>query len=142
MKLTAKEKDLIKSRRKFIGVIKNSKKILAYRKSSKESKGEQKISEFLKAERIEFKREWFFRGLYNNATKQLLYFDFYLPDYHVCIEYDGEQHYAKDKTENEKVNDFLKNAYCLKNKIPFLRIKYDDFDNIETIICKFFDKTS
>jgi len=142
MKLSAKEKELIKSRRKFVQIIGNSKKILSYRKASKESKGEKKISDFLKEERIEFKREWFFRGLYNNSTKQLLYFDFYLPEYRVCIEYDGEQHYSKDKTDNQKVNDFLKNAYCLKNKIPFLRIKYDDYDNIENILCEFFDKVS
>ena len=58
----------------------------------------------------------------------------------MCIEFDGEQHYLKNKTENEKVNDFLKNAYCAKNKIPFLRIKYDEFDNIENILCKFFDR--
>lgn len=140
MRLSVKEKELIKSRRKFLSIIDNSNKILSYRKSSLPSKGENKIIEFLKSERISFKREYFFRGLYNKQTNQLLYFDFYLPDYNCCIEYDGEQHYSPDKTERANVNDFLKNAYCLKNNIPFLRIKYTDFDNIELLICNFFDR--
>jgi len=140
MKLSNKEKALINSRRKFIKTINNSKTILAYRKSSKPSSGEIKIIKCLNNEFIRFRREWFFNGLYNNATKQLLYFDFYLPDYNCCIEYDGEQHYSINKSENAKINDFLKNAYCLKNNIPLLRIKFTDFENIETLICKFFDR--
>lgn len=140
MKLTDTEKSIIKSRRKFTKIKVNSEKIIKYRKGSIPSKGEQKIIDFLKSESIEFKREYFFKGLYNNQTQQLLYFDFYLPEYHCCIEFDGEQHYSKDKTENQRINDFLKNSYCAKNNIPFLRIKYTDFDNIELLICKFFDK--
>jgi len=140
MKLTKKEKSLIQSRRKFISRINTSKKILAYRKASIPSKGEQKVMDYLNSEGIRFRREHFFKGLYNNETKQLLYFDFYLLDYNCCIEYDGEQHYSKDKTERAKVSDFLKNAYCIKNNIPLLRIKYNEFDNIELLICRFFDK--
>lgn len=140
MKLTNKEKAFINGRRKFINTINNSKTILKYRKSSRPSLGESKIIKFLNSEIIKFKREWFFNGLYNNSTKQLLYFDFYLPDYNCCIEFDGEQHYSPTKSENEKINDFLKNAFCLKNNIPLLRIKFTDFNNIELLICKFFDK--
>lgn len=140
MKLTNKEKKVIQGRRKFIKTINNSRTILKYRKASLPSRGEQKIIEFLNSEKIRYKREWFFKGLYNNQTKQLLYFDFYLPDYKCCIEYDGEQHYSKDKSNNATINDFLKNAYCLKNNIPLLRIKYSSFDFIEILICKFFDK--
>lgn len=142
MKLSTKEKDVINNRRKFIKIINNSKIILKYRKSSKPSLGESKIIAFLKSERIEFIREYFFRGLYNKTTNQLLYFDFYLPGYNCCIEYDGSQHYSNKKTENQSSNDFLKNAYCLKNNIKFLRIKYTDFNDIELLICKFFDKFS
>lgn len=140
MKLSKREKILINSRRKFIIRINTSKKILAYRKASVPSKGEQRVMDYLNREGIKFRREYFFKGLYNNETKQLLYFDFYLLDYNCCIEYDGEQHYSNDKSERSKVNDFLKNAFCHKNNIPLLRIKYDDFDNVELLICKFFDK--
>lgn len=140
MKLSNKEKGLIKSRRKFISRINTSKKILAYRKASIPSKGEQRIIDFLTKEGVKFYREYFVKGLYNNQTKQLLYYDFYLPDYYCFIEYDGEQHYSKDKTENQKANDFRKSAYAHKNKLFLLRIKYTDFENIESIICGFFDR--
>lgn len=139
MKLSKIEREIIKSRRKFTKIKVNSDRIIRYRKSSIPSKGEQKVIDFLNSEKIEFKREYYFKGLYNNKTNQLLYFDFYLPYYHCCIEYDGEQHYSKEKTENQRISDFLKNSYCAKNNIPFLRIKYTDFNNIELLICKLFD---
>lgn len=140
MKLTKKEQELILQRRKFIKTKNKSSKILRYRKAAKMSTGEKRVAEILASQNIEFKQEWFFRDLYNKQTKQLLYFDFYLPGYNLCIEYDGEQHYNPTRPENQKINDFLKNAYCKKNGIPLLRIKYSDFDKCEEIICQFFDK--
>lgn len=140
MKLTKAEKRLIDSRRRFIKVKRNSEKITCYRKASKQSKGEKKIADFLIGECVEFKREWYFKGLYNHSKSNLLYFDFFIPKYNLCIEYDGEQHYSTKKTENAKMNDYLKNAYCVKNNINFLRIKYTEFNDIENIICQKIDK--
>lgn len=114
--------------------------ILKSRKRSEPSKGENKIIDFLSSEKIRFTREYYFDGLYNFYKNRLLYFDFYLHEYNLCIEYDGKQHYGKRKTEVEQANDFLKNAYCAKNKIPLLRIKFTDFDNIERVICEKMDK--
>ncbi len=142
MKLTKRETELIKGRRKFIKTIRNSSKITSYRKAAKQSGGERKIAHFLKEERVEFKKEWFFKGLYNYAKSHLLYFGFYIPSFNLCIEYDGQQHYRKEKTEAEKMNDFLKNAYCAKNGIGFLRIKYDRYDDIEKLICEKIDSIS
>lgn len=140
MKISKTEEKIIKSRRKFIKIKRDSNKILCYRKGSSQSKGEIKISSFLISESIKFNREYYFKGLYNYTKTQLLYFDFYIHEYNLCIEYDGQQHYAKDKTKNQQANDFLKNAYCLKNRINFLRIKYTDFDKIEKLICEKVDK--
>lgn len=142
MKLSDKEKSIIKARRKYIKIIRKSEQITNYRKHAKKSSGERKIAQFLQSQLIEFSREWYFKGLYNYAKSNLLYFDFYIPEFNLCIEYDGQQHYRKDKTESEKFNDFLKNAYCKKNGINFLRIKYTDFDNIERLICKKIDEIS
>lgn len=139
LKLSKAERILIESIRKFISVKRNSEKITAYRKWATQSKGEKRISKFLTSEYIEFKTEWFFKGLYNYAKSNLLYFDFYIPKYNLCIEYDGQQHYATTKPESAKMNDYLKNAYCAKNRIHFLRIKYTDFENIEKLICKKID---
>ncbi|MBA4166538.1 MAG: hypothetical protein H0X41_03165 [Chitinophagaceae bacterium] len=140
MKLTQREKELIFQRRRFIKTKNTSKTILKFRKASKPSMGEAKIAKFFDDQNIQYKREWFFRDLYNKATGHLLYFDFFLPGFHICIEYDGPQHYDSNKTENQKINDFLKNAYCKKNNIHFFRIKYTDIDNCEKLICEFFDK--
>lgn len=140
MKLTKTDKKIIEERRKFIRIKTASRKITQYRKGAKQSRGEAKITAFLKSERVEFTREWYFKGLYNYAKSCLLYFDFYLPEYNLCIEYDGQQHYHERKTEAAKMNDYLKNAYCLKNRIFFLRIKYTEFDNIEKLICAKIDQ--
>jgi hypothetical protein len=95
-----------------------------------ESRGEYKISKFLKNKNIFFKREYKFE---NCKYKKLLQFDFYLPDLNICIEYDGQQHFeivekwGGEKTLNDtKIRDKIKTKYCLDNNIQLLRIKYDD----------------
>jgi hypothetical protein len=140
MKLTKKEKEFVLRGRKRWRTAIRSRTITLYRKASKPSKGERKIIDFLVAENIEFKREWYFNGCFSKTTNHLLYFDFYLPAYNLVIEYDGQQHYSSDKPEKAKANDFIKNAYCLKNRINLLRIKYNDYENIEHLICEKVDK--
>lgn len=63
-------------------------------------------------------------------------FDFYLPEYNICIEYDGEQHnrsvkhFGGDKAFYTRIkHDNIKNEYCKNNGISLLRIPY--FKNIE-----------
>lgn len=140
MKLSKKEREFVLKGRRLLAIAKNSSQITGYRKRSIPSKGEKKVIDFLVSEGIEFKREWFFNGCYSPKSKHLLYFDFFIPLYNLCIEYDGEQHYSKDKTESAMLNDFSKTAFCAKNRINLLRIKYTDFDKIETIICRRVDK--
>lgn len=79
-----------------------------------------------------------------NGTKYR--FDFYLPDYNLMIEYDGEQHYMpvnfgenntklmKERLKARQKNDQIKNNYCKENNINLLRIPYWEKQNIETII--------
>ena len=66
-------------------------------------------------------------------------FDFYLPDYNLAIEYQGEQHYRdngffKDKLEVIQRRDEIKRKYCQENNIKLLEISYKDFKNINQII--------
>ena len=73
-------------------------------------------------------------------------FDFYLPDYNLMIEYDGEQHYMpvnfgendqklmEEKLKIRQKNDQIKNNYCEVNNINLLRIPYWEKQNIEIII--------
>lgn len=73
-------------------------------------------------------------------------YDFYLPDYNLIIEYDGEQHYMpvnfgendikrmEEKLRTTQEHDKIKNDYCKKHNINLLRIPYWEKQNIETII--------
>ena len=57
-------------------------------------------------------------------------FDFYLPDYKILIEYDGQQHFniAFGQNENkliqQKKYDKIKNEWCKNNNIHLIRIPY------------------
>lgn len=108
------------------------------------SKGEITISEYLRNKNIRFMFEYKFDDCKN---KRPLPFDFYLPDYNICIEYDGGQHYrpidyfgGKKRFKYIQQNDNIKNQYCKGNNIPLLRIPYWEFDNIEEILDKWLSK--
>ena len=60
------------------------------------SKGEVKIMIFLESNNIKFIRQFKFNDCKYIKT---LSFDFYIPKYNLCIEYDGEQHFKKNKME-------------------------------------------
>jgi hypothetical protein len=103
-----------------------------------ESKGEKKIRIFLLENNIKFVEQKKYSLCKN---KKSLPFDFYLPIYNLCIEYDGIQHYiikkffgGKEGFEKLKKNEKIKNSFCEKNNINLLRISYKDYDNIENII--------
>lgn len=64
-------------------------------------------------------------------NKRCLPFDFYISDKNLLIEYDGEQHFfprrefgSDEKLEKIKINDNIKNSYCIENGIYLLRIHY------------------
>lgn len=70
-----------------------------------------------------------------------LQFDFYLPIYNTCIEFDGIQHYKSvrqfggSKGFADCCNrDRAKNEWCLKNNVSLVRIKYDQISQIGEII--------
>ena len=93
---------------------------------------EQNIEFLLKENNISYIKEFKFNdlGLYR--------FDFYLPEYHRLIEFDGKQHFQEcggswDKNDNLKQRqerDKIKNQYALDNNIDLIRIPYWERDNI------------
>ncbi len=103
-----------------------------------ESKGEKRIREVLDCNNIEYIPQY----KYNDCKdKKVLPFDFYLPQYNTCIEYDGQQHYHNDRFGmNEEdfeiivLHDKIKTQYCIENNIKLIRIPYWEFDNIEDTI--------
>jgi very-short-patch-repair endonuclease len=70
-----------------------------------------------------------------------LTFDFYFPDYNLCIEYDGKQHHqpipffgGEEHYQYRKKLDLIKTKYCEENNIDLLRIPYWEKENIEQIL--------
>lgn len=103
----------------------------------KSSKGELKIKSWLDSHNIDYFQEYKFGDCKNE--KQLR-FDFFLPSYNLCIEYDGEQHHMVRSVFGEKEflktqeRDQIKNQYCLDNNIELLRIPYWNFKKIKVIL--------
>jgi very-short-patch-repair endonuclease len=103
-----------------------------------ESKGEKKIEKILLKENINFIRQY---KINNCKNIKPLPFDFYLPDYNTCIEYQGEQHYktidafgGREHLQRTQKHDQIKQNYCQQNNINLLEISYKDFRNIEKIL--------
>jgi len=94
------------------------------------SKGEEEIIKKLMSKRIFFEKNYSFDDC---KDINCLPFDFYLPDYKICIEYDGIQHFKPIEFwggENGlmyiKKHDKIKNDYCVNKNIKLLRIKYNE----------------
>jgi len=102
------------------------------------SKGEEKIRNYLKNNNLIYKEQHKFNECRNILP---LKFDFYLPEYNMCIEYDGEQHFKRyrfEKDDNKLLErqkrDNIKTLYCEKNNIYLLRIKYNNLNKIDKIL--------
>ena len=96
------------------------------------SQNETIISTFLKNKGIRFIAQHKFPDCKNI---KLLPFDFYLPDYNMCIEYNGKQHYkpitffgGEIGYKKQKKRDQIKINYCSINNIRLIII--NDNDNI------------
>ena len=95
----------------------------------KSSKGEKEIAKYLNSRNIKFETQYTFSDCKNVFC---LPFDFYLPEYNVCIEYDGIQHFTpidffggQAAFEIRKKNDNIKSDYCKTHSIKLLRVRYD-----------------
>lgn len=100
--------------------------------------GEYLISTFLDEHEINYTRQEHFNGDCHDIKP--LPFDFYLPNYNMCIEFDGQGHYepvwGEESFLRTILHDGMKNNYCRWNNIKLLRIPYWDGNNIEDILVK------
>lgn len=94
------------------------------------SKGEKFISVWLDNNNIKYIAQ---KSFDNCRDRRPLPFDFYLPNYNICIEYQGEQHYrpvdyfgGQEQFELQIKHDKIKVSYCKENNIELLCIKYDE----------------
>lgn len=107
------------------------------------SHGERIIKSYLIDKKIKYNPQYTFddcRSIYK------LEFDFYLPEYQYCIEYDGVQHFepiehfgGQTALEERIKRDMIKTNYCKENNIPLLRIRYDE--DIIKALDNFFNNT-
>lgn len=109
--------------------------------SKLEPLGERFIRLYLEANSIRFIPQYRFRDC---KDKKTLPFDFYLPDYNLLIEFDGEGHYWAVFGENSflktKEHDKIKTEYCKKNNINLIRIPFWEKSNIKNILDEQLDK--
>jgi very-short-patch-repair endonuclease len=107
--------------------------------SSKMSKllGEWLSSEFKVEKEKQF--YWLF-----DKPKGRLKIDYFLTDFNIGIEYDGEQHFRPSFTGKwetvDKVQrrDKLKNTMCFERNIKIIRFRYDEKLDKETILMKIY----
>lgn len=105
-----------------------------------ESHGERFVRQWLDKNKIQYVSQ---KKFDNCKDKYRLPFDFYLPEYNCCIEYDGKQHFkaidwfgGQKSLEYTQKHDAIKNKYCEDNNIKLLRIPY--FKNVEEELNNFF----
>ncbi len=102
------------------------------------SYGEKKIIQYFTENTIDFIHQYSFDDCIH--IKKLI-FDFYLPKYKTCIEFDGRQHFEPieyfggvDTFNSLKNRDNIKNIYCINNNIKMIRISYEDINIINLIL--------
>lgn len=93
-----------------------------------ESHGEKYIRNYLNSNSIKYIPQKKFQDL---KDKTYLSYDFYLPDYHILIEYQGIQHYTSSEyfggdkqLEKQQEHDNLKRRYAKDNGYRLLELKY------------------
>jgi hypothetical protein len=100
------------------------------------SRGEEKIKKWLNSNNIKYIQQHRFEDC--KGPKYKLPFDFYIPDFNMCIEFDGKHHsvpiFGEKSFLKNKKSELIKNNYCLENKIKLLRIGYLDEKNIKEIL--------
>lgn len=108
--------------------------------SNKRSSFEEHIVNILNKYKIKFKEQYKYDNCIGIKGVNKLPFDFYLPEYNILIEADGQQHFELKfgKTESEFAdtlyNDAIKNSFCEDNGIELIRIPFWKASKSETII--------
>ena len=106
------------------------------------SKGERKIRLLLERSEVTFKEQFTFSDC---VSKRALPFDFAVfnkkKELELIIEFDGEQHFRNvnswggiESYRSTRKNDMIKNQYCRRNGIRLIRIRYDEFKELNKTI--------
>lgn len=109
--------------------------IQCYSCSCKESSGESIVRSYLDDHQIGYIPQKRFKDCRDIKP---LPFDFFLPAYNICIEFDGKQHFEdlEGFTDLDTVqrHDGIKTQYCIDHGIKLIRIPYYDGYYIDQIL--------
>lgn len=114
--------------------------------STKISKGEKIIREYLTKCNIEFETQKYF----SDWNIGIHYFDFYIPEYNLLLEYHGIQHYEYNEFFHGTQENFLyrqakdntKKQTALTKGYNFVIISYQNFEKLEFILSYIFNSTT
>ncbi len=102
--------------------------------------GEYNIKQYFINNKIKFESQKRFDDLLGLGNG-LLSYDFYIPQYNLLIEAQGQQHIAPKKLfggeeqfQKQKEHDKRKREYAKKNGYRLLEIWYYDYNNVNTIL--------
>lgn len=71
----------------------------------------------------------------NPETNHLLRFDFYFPDYNLCLEYNGKQHYESCGTRGWNTPE----ALIKRKRLDEIKIQFCKTHNINIIVIPYWD---
>lgn len=104
----------------------------------KSSNGEKKVISWLEDKQISYNRQEKLK-IGNRICK----IDFYLPDYNIYIEYNGEQHYrpidffgGTESFKDQQERDNKVRSYIQKINGKLVEISYKDYDQVEEILSR------
>lgn len=112
----------------------------------KASKGEKIIQQYLDSNNISYETQVYFKEWGIGVH----YFDFFIPQYNLLIEYNGIQHYQytphfhKDNDDfiTRKNKDNIKKETALKNSYNYISISYKCYQELESILNTIFNSTT
>jgi very-short-patch-repair endonuclease len=138
----------------YCGQHDKTKPFVPKKRRSKKSAGEKKIKACLRSHKIKFEEQKSFdhpihidsniMGTYKISNNLKSYFyDFYLPQYNIIIEFDGDQHFgvcskfhkSKDEYISRRILDHIKTHHLPAN-VSIIRIDYAFINSLEDILIK------
>lgn len=115
---------------------KSKRKIVKSSARTIESIGETRLAFYLDMFNIPYEREVYLKGCVNPETGKKLFFDFYIKELNLAIEYDGKQHFVAMKVnggytdiKSQKKRDNIKNVYCRSKGITLHRFNSKHLDS-------------
>lgn len=110
------------------------------------SLGETAIRVWLENHNIKYEQQKYIKGMQRNG-RGYMKIDFYLPDYGVAIEYNGQQHYklsghfrfgnTPEILKDQQERDRVKKEFLELSDIVFIEIPYTEYNNIGNILSEY-----